>query len=136
LAAQLNVPARFVCAEIGVTDPLPGEQFDIVFTSYGVISWLPDLDVWAQTVARYVRPGGMFYIAEFHPALEMFDDNGEEISYSYFGEPGTIITQETVSYGGAQHAPMACYQWRHSLSDVVESLLRAGLSLEAAGVLA
>lgn len=131
LSQRLNLPARFICSEIGRIAPLEDEQFDVVFTSYGVLSWLPDLTVWAATIARHLKPGGFFYMAEFHPVLGMLDDDGEEIAYSYFGEPEPIVTEETTSYGGAQHEPLACYQWGHSLSDVFESLTAAGLTIES-----
>ena len=26
------------------------KEFDIVFSSYGVLGWLPDLDMWANTI--------------------------------------------------------------------------------------
>ncbi|MGH7635580.1 MAG: SAM-dependent methyltransferase, partial [Gemmatimonadaceae bacterium] len=49
-------------------------QFDIVFTSYGALVWLGDIPRWAQIAASFVRPGGIFYVSEFHPAAMMFDD--------------------------------------------------------------
>ena len=47
------------------------EPQDIVFTSYGAIVWLPDLTLWAQTIAACLKPGGQFYMAEFHPAQQL-----------------------------------------------------------------
>src|SRR5690606_40582309 len=35
-----------------------GGQFDIVFTSYGTIGWLPDLDRWGAVVSHFLKPGG------------------------------------------------------------------------------
>jgi SAM-dependent methyltransferase len=43
------------------------ETFDLIFTSYGTIGWLPDLDRWAGVVERFLKPGGTFLFVEFHP---------------------------------------------------------------------
>ena len=83
---ELGLNARFVCCNVydlhpqykasSKTPPMEGleEAFDIVFTSYGVVGWLPDLDKWAEIIAHYLAPGGIFYMAEFHPVVWMFDD--------------------------------------------------------------
>ena len=70
---ELGLDARFVCCNVyDLPEHLDG-SFDIVFTSYGTIGWLPDLDKWAAVVARYLTPGGVFYIADFHPVLWKMD---------------------------------------------------------------
>lgn len=130
LAQRAGLPASFSQAVIGtVYETLGGAQFDVVFTSYGVLSWLDDLEPWARDVARLLRPGGRFHIIEFHPALGLFDDDGESIAHSYFHstEPQEFV--ETRSYAGGSHRPMPCFQWAHSLADVQGSLRRAGLSI-------
>ena len=40
----------------------------------GVLGWLPDVDRWARAAAACVRPGGVFYIREFHHVAWIFDD--------------------------------------------------------------
>jgi 2-polyprenyl-3-methyl-5-hydroxy-6-metoxy-1,4-benzoquinol methylase len=92
LAKALNekagLSARFVCSEL---DKLPGVlegQFDIVYTSYGVLTWLPDLTRWAQVIDHFLKPGGTFYMVEFHPYFMTLDDadnaQGVKIGYTYF----------------------------------------------------
>lgn len=59
--------ASFIESNIyALPDNLSG-QFDVVFTSYGVLGWLPDIEGWARVAAHFVKPGGFFYIAEVHP---------------------------------------------------------------------
>ncbi|HLT93687.1 MAG TPA: hypothetical protein VKZ56_03955 [Membranihabitans sp.] len=53
----------------------------IVFTTYGVVGWLPDLDRWAQTISHYLKNGGYFVMAEFHPVVWMFDPEFRSIIY-------------------------------------------------------
>jgi SAM-dependent methyltransferase len=84
LAEKINSNARFICCNIY---DLPGylhEKFDIVFTSYGTIGWLPDLNKWAKLIADYLKPGGTFILVEFHPVVWMFDSDFTKIEYSYF----------------------------------------------------
>jgi len=58
---------------------LGGEQFDLVFTSYGVLGCLPRLEPWARVVAACLAPGGMFHLVEFHPAAWIWDDAFERV---------------------------------------------------------
>ena len=72
---ELELNTRFIRSDVYDLPDVLDEEFDIVFTSYGVLVWLPDLDRWASTIQRLLRPGGTFYIVEFHPfvdAVEVF----------------------------------------------------------------
>ena len=95
LAAEAGIPARFIqCDLYDLPQHLTG-QFDVVFTSHGVLSWLPDLDRWAQVIAHFLKPGGIFYIVEVHPIALLFDENRTDaelrLLYPYFqgAEPPT-----------------------------------------------
>jgi SAM-dependent methyltransferase len=127
MAEQLNLPARFLCADLESGSLPIDETFDIIYTSFGVLSWLSQLRPWAQIIAKHLAKGGFFYIIEFHPVFGMLDDEGEAFKYSYFSNVEPIISSETSSYSGISHPPLLCYQWNHSLSDVVTALTEAGL---------
>jgi SAM-dependent methyltransferase len=136
LAARMAVPARFVHSDLY---ELPGAldgRFDVVFTSHGVLGWLPDLEGWARLIARYLVPGGTFFIVEAHPVLMCFDDRAAEpalrLLYPYFHGPEPIREEHAGCYSDP-HAPMTSVEhvWLHPLSTVVGSLLRAGLRIEA-----
>src|SRR5579863_6395293 len=87
ISAECKIPARFLHSNIYDTPNVLHEQFDIVFTSYGALCWLPDIKRWAEVAASFVKPGGFFYIAEFHPLTQMADNRAgttkleQEISY-------------------------------------------------------
>ncbi len=106
------------------------EQFDIVFTSYGTIIWLPDLKQWAQNIYNYLKPNGIFYIAEFHPFLNCLDwDNNLNIIYDYFNTganyenvEGTYAEKDAAVKGEE-------YFWLHSTEDVLMNLKNAGMEL-------
>ena len=131
LSAELDIPATFLCANIYDLPEAPEAQFDIVFTSYGVLTWLPDLDRWAQVVARYLKPGGIFYLVEFHPVISMLDDDGERLAYPYFIADEPLQFESEGSYAAPEDdVKRTAYEWPHSLAEVVMALLNAGLRLE------
>lgn len=138
LAAELGIDARFLCADIYDLPDALDEQFDIVFTSYGVLTWLPDLRRWAHVVAHFVRPGGTFYIAEIHPFGMVFDDS-EGISalqvhdaYPYFPTAQPLAFDNDCSYASSETlaAHHRTYEWPYTLGDVVTFLIDAGLRIE------
>ena len=63
--SELNLHTGFICCNVYDLKQHLDKKFDIVFTSYGTIGWLPDLDKWAEIVAHFLKPGGIFYIADF-----------------------------------------------------------------------
>jgi len=125
---QLGLSAQFVCSDLYEL-VLPAE-FDLVFTSYGTIGWLPDLDRWAQVVATHLRPGGRFVFVEFHPVVWMFDDDFQQIVYRYFtSDP--IVEESQGSYARPDAGEtLASVSWNHGLAEVVQALLQQGLILQ------
>lgn len=130
LAERCGSHAVFI--ESNVLERRPGLEgaFDVVFSSYGTIGWLPELGLWAKNIAAYLRPGGRFVFAEFHPAVWMFSNDFSRIQYAYFNE-GPIAEVETGTYADRE-APIALpsYCWNHSLADVLQGLIDAGLRIE------
>src|SRR5918998_1988650 len=65
-----------------------GRRFDVVFSSYGVVCWLPDLEAWAGGIAAVLRTSGRFVLVDFHPVAEMFDERWNHAhAYPSGGEP-------------------------------------------------
>jgi SAM-dependent methyltransferase len=132
LAQESGVEAEFVCANVyDLPDRMAG-AYDIVFSSYGVIAWLPDLAAWARVIARMLRPGGTFHLVELHPLLGMLSDDGRTLQLPYFH------TREPERYQvrGSYADPAAPFEheareWSHSLSEVIEALLAAGLTIRS-----
>jgi len=129
LAEQTGVEATFLCCDLYDLPNHLEDRFDIVFTSYGTIGWLPDLDRWAAVVARYLKPGGRFVFVEFHPVLWMFDDDFERIAYRYF-KSDPIVETVTGTYADREaDIEGTCVSWNHGMGEVVSSLLSQGLIL-------
>ncbi len=133
LSEELQIPARFICSDIYELEQILDEEFDLVFTSYGVLAWLPDLPRWAALAARYVRPGGFFYMVEFHPFAMVFDDESADlrVRYPYFLEDALELPVKG-SYADpeARLETRVAYEWQHTLGDIVTCLVNSGLRLE------
>lgn len=129
LSVSTGVPARFICSDVYSLHEVLNEQFDIVFTSYGTIGWLPDLEKWAKTISYFLKPGGTFVFAEFHPVVWMFDDNFEKIGYNYF-KADAIIESQIGTYADVS-APLEneMITWNHAMSEVINSLIKSGLEI-------
>ncbi|NNG27645.1 MAG: SAM-dependent methyltransferase, partial [Ignavibacteriaceae bacterium] len=128
---ELNLDAKFICSNIYDIEKHLDEKFDIVFTSYGTIGWLNDLNEWGRLVSKYLKPGGTFYIVDFHPVLWMFDDELKELKYSYFFEEEPIAEESEGTYADrTANIKQVEFGWNHPLSEVINSLINNGLKLE------
>lgn len=133
LAADVGLDARFVCSDLYELPDLLTEEFDIVYTSRGVLGWLPDIDRWARVVARFVRPGGFFYITEIHPVALVFDDDDGvtelRLRYPYFSQADPLVVKTEGSYADrtAKVVQSVSYSWNHGLGEIVTALANAGL---------
>jgi len=135
LSKELGIEASFICSNIyDLPQNLDGE-FDIVFTSYGVICWIPDLKKWAEVIAHFLKPGGIFYIVTGHPFATVFNESKDatelEIIRSYFHslEPEGYLPDGSYAVSNISVSNRG-YEWTHSLSDVINALINAGLKIE------
>lgn len=130
LSKELQIRAAFICCNVYDLKKHLNKKFDIVFTSYGVIGWLPDLDKWASVITDFLNPGGVFYLAEFHPVVWMLDENFEHIKY-YYHNAETIFEKKCGTYTDRNAAiEYEEYSWNHSLSEVVNSLIKHDLQIK------
>lgn len=127
----LNLDTTFVCCDIYDLPNHLNEKFDIVFTSYGTIGWLPDLTKWANVISHFLKPGGKFVMADFHPVVWMYDDDFKTVFYSYFNmEP--IVETITGTYADKAAAiETKSVGWNHPTSEVLNALIQSGLELNS-----
>jgi len=134
LATQMQLPATFIQSDLYNLPNHLSEQFDVVFTSHGVLGWLPDIDQWGAIVAQFLKPGGVFFIVEGHPTMFLFDDETSDlrVKHSYFHSQDPIIVapHEGTYADPTAHLTHPEYGWQHSLADIVNALLSHGLRLE------
>jgi 2-polyprenyl-3-methyl-5-hydroxy-6-metoxy-1,4-benzoquinol methylase len=134
LSKELSIPANFVRSNIyDLRENLSG-KFDYVFTSYGVLTWLKDIPEWARIVAHFLKPGGTFFISEFHPFAGVFDDEAEEglkVTHPYFPDGKPMRFDDEFSYADdTKLKNTEVYEWTHSLEEILDSLLKAGLQIQ------
>ncbi|WP_299255066.1 class I SAM-dependent methyltransferase [uncultured Aquimarina sp.] len=132
LTTELQLDADFVCCNVLDTSHHVKDQFDIVFTSYGVIGWLPDLKPWGRMIAERLKTGGSFYMVEFHPIVWMFDYLEEipMIKYGYH-QKETIYEEYEGTYADTSSKMISKeYGWNHGLGEVISALSEAGLTIE------
>ncbi|WP_321347454.1 class I SAM-dependent methyltransferase [Halopseudomonas oceani] len=125
LKQSLGLRATFIEGDVVRFGAENRQQFDIVFTSYGVLSWLPDLAGWAATISAALKHGGEFHLVEFHPFNELLS------GYSYFSTGEPDIEEEGTYTENCDGATSTTVTWSHSISDVLSALIGAGLSVES-----
>ena len=124
LKERAGLAATFVCADIYDFGKTVRPKYDIVFTSYGAICWLPDLREWANIAAKSLRDNGTFYMVEFHPFNDVI------MGYPYFHQPEPELDSGgTYTENGAGFSSES-YTWAHSIGDVINALIRAGIVIE------
>lgn len=129
---ELGLNAEFVCCNVLDTSQHFSQHFDIVFSSYGTIGWLPDLVPWAKMIAERLKPGGIFYLIEFHPIAWMFDYTVDppKMKYGYHQKEAIYEEYEgTYAEDGREKMVSKEYGWNHSLGEVINALIDAGLTL-------
>ena len=132
LAERLGLDATWVETDVLDARAAVEGDFDLVYTSIGTITWLPDLDRWAAQVAGLLRDGGLFYIRDGHPALYALDEHADvlQLRYPYFGNGKAQVWDNQSTYAGdGTVAHARTYQWAHTLSGILNSLIGAGLQI-------
>lgn len=129
LANKLEVDTKFIESDVYQLPEKLNEKFDIIYTSYGVLGWLPDMEKWATIVNHFLKPGGKLVLVEFHPVVWMFSYDFSKIEFSYIDEKPIIEESEETYTDGGNHIKSKSVEWNHSLSKVINSLLKVGLTL-------
>ncbi len=130
LSEEIKIPARFICSDIYDLPNILDEKFDIVFTSYGVLAWLPDIKKWAKVINHFLKEGGIFYIVEIHPFTDLFDKDFK-VTDSYFRKEPYIENVASPDYADDQSIiEGTTHEWSHPLSDIVNALIEVGLKIE------
>jgi SAM-dependent methyltransferase len=107
--------------------PFAAGMFDIVFTAYGALGFLPNLAEVHREVARVLRPGGRWVYSAVHPMRWCFpDDPSTEapaltVARSYF---------DPIPYAEREAGRLVYAEFPHTLADHVNSLTGAGFAID------
>jgi len=121
---QVKLQANFICSDVYEFGKGVQPNFDIAFTSYGTICWLPHLDNWAKTIANSIKPNGIFYMADFHPIHDLVS------GYSYFHSSTPNIEQEGTYTENCDGKKSTLITWAHPISEILNSLIKAGIKID------
>lgn len=141
LAADSGRDITFVQADVHrAAEALDGRRFDVVYTGKGALCYLPDLTAWARVVSSLLRPGGTFYLVEFHPLLDALgptpspapDRQQLLLHHDYLGGRGPLRSDTPLTYtdGPPVQDATVSYEWRHGIGEVVTALTGAGLTIQ------
>lgn len=134
LAVECDLEAEFVAADVhDAVAALGGRTFDVVYTGFGALNWLPDLARWADVVVALLRPGGLLYLAEFHPLTVVFGIDDLDVVDDYFHDPAGVTAEVEGTYTDMPDGVAlrtTTWEWSHPLSEILTVLLDRGLVLE------
>jgi SAM-dependent methyltransferase len=132
LARRCEVDVDFVEAD---ATKLPAElhnRFDLVYSTIGVICWIDDLRTWMRSAAAALRGGGRLLLVDIHPvAMMLASADPLRLDFPYAND-GPRAYDEPGSYAGAELnvAATESVEYGHSLAEVVNAALAAGLRVE------
>ena len=124
LSSELCLDANFICDDIIQFGEKNDKQFDVVYTSYGVLCWLPDLNQWAKTISNSLKSGGKFVLVEFHPLNDLL------AGCDYFEKSSADVEKEGTYTENCDGKESTIVTWSHSVSDVIQALINAGLEIK------
>jgi SAM-dependent methyltransferase len=134
LAKEIGLKADFVQGTVDEAPHLTPGPFDLVFTTWGALCWLPDMRVWARVIASVLAPAGELYCADTHPGFSMLEEVAGKLVPTYdFQTPAErpLEFNNATTYTGdptvLKH--QSTREWIHPLSAILGALIEAGLTI-------
>lgn len=127
LASELSLQTRFVQSDILALRASVTELFDLVYSAYGICHWISDLTCWAKQIAASLIPEGRLVLIDDHPFRVLQTDPPR----SYFAGSAERFRNVTDFYDRSAVIKGELVQWQHSISEILQSLIDAGLRIEA-----
>lgn len=135
LADQMDIDASFIESDIMDVIEKVDQKFDIVFSSTGVLCWIPDIRRYAQTVRYLLKEGGFFYLHDGHPFRHVM--NAEDGTTSPNQIVGNYFRKQVWEYENLGDytdpnllIPEKSYEWDWTLGELVSALCDAGLRID------
>ena len=111
VAEKLQLDIDFVCDNTMELSAIAGDTYDLVYTSNGTLSWIPDLQTMYHSISRVLRSGGFSVMYDVHPFTRPF--SGEP-----WKEPRIVKAYDDT---------MPSCHWR--VQDLVNATVSAGLAV-------
>ncbi|WP_346426231.1 class I SAM-dependent methyltransferase [Actinobaculum sp. 313] len=138
IAERAGVDIEFIQANVYDSRQVITGDFDLVYTSLGVLCWLPDIMAWAKVVASLLRHGGRLVLRDDHPVFQAVGDDtarGLTLHAPYFQRRFPITWEDSGSYVQADSGLPAIshtvsHQWNHGVGEILTALLEAGMLID------
>ena len=134
LSDETGLKADFVEGTVDEAPDLTPGPFDLVFTTWGTICWLPDVKKWAKVIASVLAPGGELYFADAHPGFNVLEEYAGRFVPTYDFQtppdrPLRFANETTYTGDPTIISHKSTREWIHSLSAVLGGLMDAGLTI-------
>ncbi len=123
--------ARFIESNVLEIMEKHDEKYDIVFTTEGVLCWLPDLFLWARNIRHLLADDGFLYVLDGHPFFMVWDEEKLPdlvVKYPYFQK--TADQDEWIGGYAAKPKNAVNYAWMYTIGEIINALSQAGLHIE------
>ena len=134
LAEETGLKADFVQGTVDEAPRLTPGPFDLVFTTWGALCWLPDMRLWARVIASVLAPGGELYCADAHPGFYVLEEFAGKLlpTYDYWTPPDRPLEfNNATTYTGdaTVMTHQSTREWIHPLSAILGALIDSGLTI-------
>jgi 2-polyprenyl-3-methyl-5-hydroxy-6-metoxy-1,4-benzoquinol methylase len=134
LAEETGLKADFVQGTVDEAPHLTPGPFDLVFTTWGALCWLPDMAVWARVIASVLAPGGELYCADTHPGFSVLEEVAGRLVPTYdfktpIDHPLEFSNATTYTGDATVMTHQSTREWIHPLSAILGALIDAGLTI-------
>jgi SAM-dependent methyltransferase len=134
LAKRMGISAEFIEADILEVKEKVKRKYDVVFSSTGVLCWLPDIQLYAQTVRNLLHDGGSFYIFDGHPFRSVLIDDVGSTSDNTI--QGNYFRKEVWQYDHMGDytdpdlkIPVNSYEWNWTMGEIITAFCDAGMRI-------
>ena len=133
-ASRSGVKACFIESDVYDAPAATGRQYEVAYTSWGTIVWLPDVYRWARTVAALLADRGRLYFVDTHPYVQVLAEDHGVLVHRYpwrtpCETPNVFDNEMTYTGDPTPLESRMIYEWNHSLGDVISALVEAGLRI-------
>ena len=135
LAQVSGQDCEFIATDIYDILPCYDHSFDVVFTTIGVLGWMPDLGRFFNVVRRILRQHGWLFVYEMHPFLDVFEPDDQAKPplpvYSYFKKDPWVDTSGLDYFSGKNYPSVPTYYFHHTLSEIFNCCLENNLEIRS-----
>lgn len=110
IAERLNLNIDFICDNTMELSHIESDTYDLVYTSNGTHSWIPDLSIMYQNISRVLKSSGHSIMYDIHP----------------FNRPFTGVPWKEPKVSKAYKDTMLSCHWR--VQDLINANIAADLS--------